>query len=74
VDVGGFSGMLLVVGVESLLRMKASISACLAGVSGLLSRIGLFSDNSSMLEFVEDISLVIRRFFGGVRVIIGRIC
>jgi hypothetical protein len=74
VDVCDFSGMLLAVGVEFLLRMKASISACWGGNSELLSRIGLFSGNSSILEFGEDVSLVIRRFFGGGgRVIIGRI-
>ena len=65
VDVCGFSGMLLVFGVESLLRMKASISACWGEFSGFLSRIWLFDDDSSMLEFVEDVSFVVRRLFGG---------
>jgi hypothetical protein len=65
VDICGFSGMLLVVGVEFLLRMKVSMSGW-GGVSGLLStRIWLFDANSSILELVDDISLVFRTFSGG---------
>ncbi|MBE9188609.1 hypothetical protein IQ270_29255 [Microcoleus sp. LEGE 07076] len=56
---GVFSVMLLVVGVEFLLRMKVSVSACWGGVSESLSRIWWFAGNSSMLVFVEDVSLVI---------------
>ena len=64
VDICSFSGMLLVVGVEFLLRMKVSVSGW-GGVSGLLSRIWLFDANGSILEFVDDISLVFRTFSGG---------
>lgn len=46
VDVCGFSAMLLIVGVEFLLRMKLSMSAFVAIFYGLLSRVGVFSDNS----------------------------
>ena len=63
VDVCGFSAMLLIVCVGFLLRMKASMSACWGGFSGLSSRILLFDRNTYMLDFV-DISLVARRFVG----------
>lgn len=46
VDVCGFSARLLIVGVEFLLRMKLSMSAVLGTFSGLLSRVGVFTDNS----------------------------
>ena len=64
VDICGFSGMLLVVGVEFLLRMKVSMSGW-GGVSGLLSRIWLFNANGSIVVFGDDISLVFRRFSEG---------
>ena len=64
VDICGFSGMLLVVGVGFLLRMNVSMSGW-GGVSGLLSRIWLFEANGSILEFVDDISFVFRRFSEG---------
>jgi hypothetical protein len=61
----GFWAMLLVVCVGFLLRMKASMSACWGGVYGFFSRPLLFDGNSSMLVFVDDISLAIGQVFGG---------
>ena len=46
VDVCAFSGMLLIVCVEFVLRMKLSMSVFVAIFSGLLSRVGVFTDNS----------------------------
>ncbi len=40
------------------------MSACWGGVSRFFSRSLLFEGNSSMLVCVDDVSLVIRQFFG----------